>query len=99
MESYFSYQIKNPAEFQDSVLGWLSSVELDMLEETDNGWMVYLPASKSSAFEEGVLAELQQRFQVTFDRQEVPNINWNQEWESNFKPVLVGSFCHINRHN
>ena len=95
MESYFSYRIKTPSEFQESVLGWLSSVELDMLEEMDNGWMVYLPASKSTDFEEGVLSELQQRFQATYDRQEVPNVNWNQEWESNFQPVLVGSFCHI----
>ncbi|MEM1217389.1 MAG: 50S ribosomal protein L11 methyltransferase [Bacteroidota bacterium] len=95
MESYFSYQIKISSEFQESVLGWLSSVELDMLEETDDGWKVYLPASKASVFEQGVLVELQDRFRATFSRQEVPNINWNQAWESNFQPVLVGSFCHI----
>lgn len=95
MEQYLRYEISIPPAFQESVLGWLSTADLDMLEETDDGWTVYLPEQKSQEFETLVLAELIQRFQATYYREEVPDINWNAEWESNFQPVLVGDFCHI----
>ncbi|NNF33098.1 MAG: 50S ribosomal protein L11 methyltransferase [Saprospiraceae bacterium] len=32
---------------------------------------------------------------VTFTDQEVDDVNWNREWESSFKPVVVDDFCAI----
>ena len=34
-------------------------------------------------------------FEVTFQQQEIAQINWNQEWEKNFTPIVVGDACAV----
>ena len=35
------------------------------------------------------------RYQGTYTHNELPNINWNEEWESQFEPVEIDDFCRI----
>jgi ribosomal protein L11 methyltransferase len=52
----------------------------------------YIPEEK---FEPLVLEELLSRWQLSYTRQALPEKNWNEEWEKNFQPVIVGDFCAI----
>lgn len=52
----------------------------------------YIPEER---FDTGVLEELLSRWQLSFTRQALPERNWNEEWEKNFQPVVVGRFCAI----
>ncbi|MCB0644781.1 MAG: 50S ribosomal protein L11 methyltransferase, partial [Phaeodactylibacter sp.] len=80
---------------QEMILAYLSQLPIEMFEESATGWHLYLPAS---AFDESFEAELKSicsRFDLTFSQEYLEDKNWNAEWESNFEPVLVGSFCAI----
>jgi len=46
-------------------------------------------------FDAGVLEELLSRWQLSYTCQALPDRNWNEEWEKNFQPVIVGKFCAI----
>lgn len=52
----------------------------------------YIPEEK---FDANALEELLSRWQLSFTRQALPERNWNEEWEKNFQPVVVGKFCAI----
>jgi ribosomal protein L11 methyltransferase len=52
----------------------------------------YIPEEK---FDAGILEELLSRWQLSYVRQALPEKNWNEEWERNFQPVIVGDFCAI----
>jgi len=52
----------------------------------------YIPEEK---FDARVLEELLSRWQLSYARQALPERNWNEEWEKNFQPVIVGKFCAI----
>ena len=34
-------------------------------------------------------------FEISFKKKEMPLVNWNQEWEKNFDPILVDDVCSI----
>jgi len=52
----------------------------------------YIPEER---FETRILEELLSRWQLSYTRQALPERNWNEEWEKNFQPVVVGQFCAI----
>jgi ribosomal protein L11 methyltransferase len=64
--------------------------------ETDEGLEAYIP---SADFQDPqTLLEIQQlaeTHKLVFEAEEMPDVNWNQEWESYFEPVLVDDFCQV----
>lgn len=44
---------------------------------------------------DALLTDLQQQFDFTWDKTFIPGQNWNEIWESNFPPVVVGDFCAV----
>src|SRR5690606_3184932 len=34
-------------------------------------------------------------FQISFSRKEIEQVNWNEEWEKNFEPILVDDICSV----
>jgi ribosomal protein L11 methyltransferase len=46
-------------------------------------------------FDAGELEELLSRWQLGYTKQDVPEKNWNEEWEKNFEPVIIGNFCAV----
>jgi len=50
---------------------------------------------REEQFDADVLTELLSRWQLSYSRQALPERNWNEEWERNFQPVVVGSFAVI----
>jgi ribosomal protein L11 methyltransferase len=52
----------------------------------------FIPEEKFNAH---ALSALLSRWQLSYTRQALPEKNWNEEWEKNFQPVIVGKFCAI----
>lgn len=44
-------------------------------------------------FDEKEFKLLMQQFPHSFMIEAIPEKNWNEEWEKNFEPVAIGSFC------
>ncbi len=59
------------------------------------GLNAYAPATASEAAIEAQLLDLQSQFDFTWHKELVLGQNWNELWESNFQPVVVGDFCAV----
>ncbi|OED47328.1 ribosomal protein L11 methyltransferase [Flavobacteriaceae bacterium (ex Bugula neritina AB1)] len=36
-----------------------------------------------------------EEFKITFTKEEIQQVNWNEEWEKNFTPIIVDDICSI----
>lgn len=48
-----------------------------------------------SDFDEGVLIDLAERFQLRYSVSEMEDEDWNAVWESEFEPVIIEDFCAV----
>ncbi|MBX2892622.1 MAG: 50S ribosomal protein L11 methyltransferase [Saprospiraceae bacterium] len=85
----------NNADAADILVAYLAELPFDTFEEPTNGLNAYLPANVDVGAVEDVLREMQQQFQFSWEKSFIPAQNWNEIWEHNFHPVIVGNFCAV----
>jgi len=91
----FDFKIKPLSSWSEIVIAHLIESEFDSFLENTEGFLAYIPKNK---FEERRLKELQMRFsgiEISYTFKEMPNINWNEEWEKNFPPINVENKVYI----
>ena len=77
---------------RDLLIALLSANDFEGFEETTDGLQAYIPREQFNQKElDELLADIHPEYGLT----EIPGTNWNKLWESNFEPVVVGSFCTI----
>jgi ribosomal protein L11 methyltransferase len=77
-------------EQQEILISQLSDLEAEGFEQTDDCLLVY--------FSENIFKSYEVKEVLTghnFTMQTIAEKNWNEEWESNFHPVIVERFCGI----
>ncbi|HTE07591.1 MAG TPA: 50S ribosomal protein L11 methyltransferase, partial [Flavitalea sp.] len=77
---------------RDLLIAVLSSNDFEGFEETSDGLLAYIPREQ---FNQKELEERLEGIHPEYTLTEIPGTNWNTLWESNFEPVVVGSFCTI----
>jgi ribosomal protein L11 methyltransferase len=92
---YYQYTIATDTAQNEILIAFLGHLPFDTFEETGTGFNAFLPDNGDVGRVEIELAELQSRFDFQFEKTHIPGQNWNEIWESNFHPVVVGSFCGI----
>lgn len=92
---YHKYEIKTDAETADILVAFLSDSPFDTFEEVSDGLNAYAPATASVEAIEAQLHDLQQQFDFQWQKEFIHGQNWNELWESNFQPVVVGDFCAV----
>ena len=93
---YVEFRIVSEALDPEILLAYLSQLPFDSFEEHSKGWSAYLPAKASAVKEiEEALKQLQGNLSFQYEIHDVPGKNWNAEWEANFQPIQVGSFCGV----
>ena len=92
---YWKYILRVNPETSDILVAYLAEAPFDTFEETEGGLNAYLPAAAGQTEAELQLNELQKQFDFVWDKTFIPGQNWNEIWESNFHPVIVGDFCAI----
>jgi len=94
-DSKFTEYIFKSEWDNDMMIAFLSQLPFDSFEEKDGDIIAYLPSVKvnDSLLEE--LNDICDKYKITYNIKEIKNKNWNEEWESNFKPVSIGNFCLI----
>ncbi len=88
-------QPRNP--WVDVFIDELSNIGCDSFEETEQGFIAYLPSQELNQSLEKHLIELTKRneFDLNFSLEEVPSQNWNEIWESSFEPIIIKKWCSI----
>jgi len=77
-------------EQQDILISQLSDLGAEGFEQTDNDLIAYFNENLFKAYE---INDLLQNY--SFTSHILAEKNWNEEWESNFQPVIVNKFCAI----
>lgn len=93
--NYHKYELKTDPETTDILVAFLSNSPFDTFEETADGLNAYAPVTASSEEIEAQLLDLQSQFDFTWEKELILGQNWNELWESNFQPVIVGDFCAV----
>ncbi len=78
----------------DIIADYLGGIDYESMLESDTGLKAYIP---STSFNEKVLdfSFVPETSKVEFSHEQIAQQNWNKEWESNFKPVIVEKKCVI----
>jgi ribosomal protein L11 methyltransferase len=79
-------------EQSDICLSQLNELGFEGFEEKENLLEAFIPENK---FDEQKLVERISAYSDTFTKYLIEQKNWNEEWEKNFLPVMIGDFCAI----
>ncbi|RCU42582.1 50S ribosomal protein L11 methyltransferase [Chryseobacterium lacus] len=92
MQSYLEFDFKiNPLNpWNEILMAELIEIGFDSFTEENEGILAYI---QKDIFSEEQLENVgilhREDIQISFTYHEMPNINWNEEWEKNFSPINV----------
>jgi ribosomal protein L11 methyltransferase len=94
IEYNFTCSPKEPAT--DILVAELGNVGFESFVENENGVTAYIQKTDWNA---EILADIfvlnSKEFSIDYNQNEVPQTNWNEEWEKNFEPIQVDDLVSI----
>src|ERR1044072_1289111 len=90
--SHIASTIHCTTEQTDVLIAQLSDAAYEGFEERAGQLIAYIPIAD---FDRAALEAILQPQGLEYTKEEIQQENWNAVWESNFEPVLVGTFCGI----
>lgn len=93
-EFHFTIDPVQPAsEILIAELGYLG---FESFVENEDGITAYIPEEE---YEEDILTNVHilqsEDFTISYEQNEIERVNWNEEWEKNFTPILVDDHCSV----
>lgn len=95
---YIEYQfIIEPLQpASDILIAELGDVGFESFVENEDGISAYI---QQSDWSETILDEIQilnsEEFTITYTKNFIEQVNWNEEWEKNFNPIIVDDICSV----
>lgn len=90
----FTFEIEPLQPASEILIAELGQAGFESFVENETGVIAYIPVEE---FEEDSLAGVQilqsDEFTINYTFQEIEQVNWNEEWEKNFQPILVEDSC------
>lgn len=86
-----------PKELGSEILiAELGELPFESFIETETGISAYI---QKNLWFENVLEDVQilnsPEFTISFTVEEIAQVNWNEEWEKNFEPIMVDEICQV----
>lgn len=99
MESkYIAYHFKiEPKEpGAEILLAELGELAFDSFVETEEGLSAYIQEHDNTTdLLNDVYILNNPEFKVSYETEEIEQVNWNEEWEKNFEPINVDDLCYV----
>lgn len=75
----------------------LSEIGFESFVESNDGLVAYIPENSYSKSKiDDVLSQFLLEVKIDYQTKEIPDQNWNEEWEKNyFKPIIIDDRCII----
>ncbi|MFT4153908.1 50S ribosomal protein L11 methyltransferase [Parafilimonas sp.] len=77
-----------PEEKKEILIALLSEMHFEGFEEQPACLKAFI---SKNLFDEEMLQQLTAKMQLDYATSELPDVNWNSVWESNFQPVVIGN--------
>lgn len=98
MSTYIEYSFKitplQPAS--DILIAELGELGFESFQENDEGVLAYI---QKNDWHEGILETVpilkNTQFDIHFSQKEIPQENWNSDWERNFNPIQIDHQCAV----
>ncbi len=91
----FDFEV-TPGEKAEALIAVLGNFNFEGFEETDTCLKGFIAEDKLDAESIITISELFPN--ILYKKSSIENINWNQQWEENFHPVIIGDFVAIRAH-
>lgn len=79
---------------RDVLIAALAEQSYDSFEETESGFKAYIT---EDLYDESVVKDIISQYssicEIEFTSGDIESVNWNEEWEKNYPPVLVDDLC------
>jgi len=84
-------------ENTEILIAYLGAIGYSMFEETEYGVKAYITSNLFSQEDLDAIPLLNDpdRVKIDFTVSVPENINWNEEWENNFQPVIIGKEIYV----
>ncbi len=93
---YYILHIACHPDRREIINGFLSlHDEIEAFVETEEGLDAFVPVAKYTPELDTQLVHFVDNQHILFTKEIAPDKNWNEVWESNFDPVIIGNFCAI----
>lgn len=90
----YNFEVKEVDLYRDILLAEISDLPFESFEETSTGLKAYVPESKC---DKKVIGERISGFSYLLNHNitEIEGVNWNEEWEKEYQPIMVENQCLI----
>lgn len=92
----FKFVVDPPQPASEILIAELGMAGFESFVENADGVTAYIPKEE---FEADVLAGIHilqsKEFDISYTQKEIEQVNWNEEWEKNFHPILVDGICSV----
>jgi len=89
----YNFTVTPPEPGSDILIAAIAEMGFDSFETNEKGFIAYIPEEMNLNLD---LSELQfGDFNYSFTTEKMAQVNWNEEWEKNFSPVIVNDDCII----
>jgi len=89
----YNFIVTPPEPGSDILIAAIAEMGFDSFENNEKGFIAYIPEEQNSSIN---LSEfLFEDFKYSFTTKKTEQVNWNEEWEKNFEPVVVNDSCII----
>lgn len=84
-------------DFTEILIAYLAAAGYSMFEEKENGVKAYIETSRFNQQELDAIPMMNghDEVAVTYSISAIARKNWNEEWEKNFKPVIIGKDVYV----
>jgi ribosomal protein L11 methyltransferase len=74
----------------------LGQAGFESFVENEEGVKAYIQKSEwNAAILDGIYILSSSEFEISYAHKEIEQINWNEEWEKNFDPIVVSDLCAV----
>ncbi|MBK0404474.1 50S ribosomal protein L11 methyltransferase [Adhaeribacter sp. BT258] len=89
---FIEVAVQAPQDFADILTAELSEIGYDTFMDTESGFNAYIT---EDIFSEPELQEVVEKYaamaQISYATSKIAKQNWNEEWEKNFEPLIIGN--------
>lgn len=90
----YNFEVKEAEVYRDILLAEISDLPFESFEETPEGLKAYIPESKYE--KKKILERVNSlKYIKDFFIAEIEGVNWNEEWEKEYQPIMVEDQCLI----
>ena len=92
----FKFVIEPPQPASEILIAELGLAGFESFVENEDGVTAYIPKEEFEAESMTGIHILQSNeFEISYTQQEIEQVNWNEEWEKNFHPIMVNETCSV----